>query len=305
MDWGLYRYFLAVAETGSLTGAARSLGVSQPTVGRQIQALEEKLDARLFDRVANGYVLTAAGKAVVELARSIELNAVAIERKVAGEDRSLAGKVCLSAPEGIANCWLMPKIALFQARHPEIELELIIGMSHHDLIRREADIALRIGDPGSEELVGRRLCEVTFGLYASEAYLLRHGRPRSLEDLAQHRIIESVKAVGQLAQARQLRAAAGRAVAGFACNSIVAQFKALQAGLGLLAIPHYMAQGQAKLQQVLPEDFFGSLDLWLLTHRDLRETARMRALLDFLAAEIAADRDLLTGRPPGSESLAS
>ena len=246
MDWGLYRYFLAVAETGSLSGAARSLGVSQPTVGRQIQGLEEQLNARLFERAAHGYVLTATGRAVVELARSIELNAFAIERRVAGEDRSLTGKVCLSAPEGIANCWLMPKLAGFQARHPEIELELIIGMSHHDLIRREADVALRIGDPGSEELVGRRLCEVSFGLYASETYRQRHGLPQSLDELARHRIIESVGAVGRLAQVRRLREIAGDAEVGFACNSILTQFRALLNGLGLLAVPDYMARGHAE-----------------------------------------------------------
>lgn len=300
MDWGLYRYFLAVAETGSLSGAARSLGVSQPTVGRQIQGLEEKLNARLFERAAHGYVLTATGRAVVELARSIELNAFAIERRVAGEDRSLAGKLCLSAPEGIANCWLMPKLAVFQSRHPEIELELIVGMSQQDLVRREADVALRIGNPGSEELVGRRLCKVSFGLYASESYRLRHGLPRSLDELVRHKIIESVEAVGHLAQARKLREVAGCAEVGFACNSILTQFRALKNGFGLLALPHYMAHGHPDLHRVLPEAFSGSLDLWLLTHRDLKETTRVRALLDFLAAEVARDLTLLTGRQPCS-----
>ena len=295
MDWGLYRYFLAVAETGSLSGAARKLGVSQPTVGRQIQELEARLNTRLFDRMTNGYSLTPTGGTVVDLARTIEVNAVAIERKIAGVDQSLAGPVCLSAPEGIGNCWLVPKIAAFRERCPEIEIELIVGMSQHDLVRREADVALRIGEPGADELVGRRVSKVGFGLYASDAYIARRGLPARPADLSEHCIIESVGQVADLVQARRLRELMGEFRCGFACSTLLVQFTALQHGLGLLPIPHYMAHGHPELHRVLAEDFAVSLDLWLLTHQDLKATPRIRAVIDFLAEQIAADRHLLMG----------
>ena len=297
MDWSLYRFFLAVAQCGSLSGAARQLGVSQPTVGRQIQELEGHLGARLFDRVASGYVLTETGEAIVGLAKSIELSAVAIERRIAGEDQSLAGSICLCAPEGLGNCWLVPKLAKLRDRHPEIDVDLVIGMSLRDLVRREADVALRIGNPGSDELIGRRIAKVAFGLYASEAYLSRYGAPRSLGDLSRHTVIGSTGPVANLSQVERLQAMMGETGFGFSCNTLLVQFSALQHGLGLLPIPHYMAHGHPELHRVLEEDFSDSLDLWLLTHRDLKETARIRTVLSFLGEEIGRDRQLLLGEP--------
>lgn len=293
MDWGLYRYFLAVVESGSLSGAARRLGVSQPTVGRQIQELEVRLNTRLFDRRAHGYSLTPTGETVVELARSIEGNAVAIERKIAGVDQNQAGPVCLCAPEGLGNAWLVPKLAALRERHPAIEIELVIGMGQRDLGRREADIALRIGEPGADDLVGRRISKVGFGLYAAASYLAQRGRPERLEDLAGHCIIGSVGPLADLAQVRRLRELTGEPRCSFACSNLLVQFTALQSGLGLLSIPHYMAHGHAELRRVLADDLQLALDLWLLTHRDLKATARVRAVMDFLAAEIVADRELL------------
>lgn len=295
LDWGLYRYFLAVAHSGSLTAAARRLGVSQPTVGRQIQTLEEVMGARLFDRACSGYVLTDAGQAIVELAQVIEEQALAIERRVAGNDERLEGRVCISAAEGFATYWLAPKLPELRQRHPDIEIELLVGSAALDLMRREADIVLRIGEPRSNELVGRRIGKVHFGLFAAEPYLAAKGVPDSLDQLSEHIVIESVGAIADLAQVRRLRAVAARAPAAFLCDNLLTQFAALRAGMGLMALPLYMAQAAPALRRVLSEEFDLALDLWLLVHRDLRPVARIGVVFEFLADAICRDREHFTG----------
>ena len=297
VDWGLYRYFLAVANAGSLTAAARHLGVSQPTVGRQIQALEEIIGARLFDRANSGYVLTGPGEAIIELARAIENQALAIERRIAGEDGRVEGRVRVSAAEGLSTYWLAPRLPELRERYPDIEIELVVGSAALDLVRREADIVLRIGDPRSEDLVGRRLGQVHFGLFAAEGYIAAKGLPERPDQLAEHAVIESTGAIADLAQARRLRDLAGAAPAPVLCNNLMTQFAALQAGVGLMALPLYMAQAVPGLRRLLAEDFDVALDLWLLVHRDLRPMARIGVVFEFLAEALRRDRALFTGSP--------
>ncbi len=295
-DWDSYRCFLMVAREGSLSAAARRLNISQPTIGRRIHALEQSLQARLFVRENHGYRLTPAGERILELIENMERDALAVERRVGGDDKSLAGEVCLCTTEGIATYWLAPKLPKLKECLPEIEIEIVVGIHMLDLLRREADLALRIGNPGSEELVGRRLGQVHCGLFASKAYLAKHGRPKSLEDLAQHSLVESTREIAGLAQVRLLRDVAPRASTALRCNSVTTQMAAARAGLAILALPLYMAQGAPKLQRILTKSFAPELDIWLLTHRDLKQTARIRAVIDFLAKEIKRDMPRLTGR---------
>ena len=295
-DWDDYRFFLAVSETGSLSAAARKLGVTQPTVGRRVNDLEKRLGARLFDRMSHGYELTAAGQRISELAARIECTAFAIEQRVSGEDAQLNGRVSITTAEGMGICWLAPRLPKLRERYPDIDIELVVGVGVLDLVRREADIALRIGNPGCVELVGRRIGDVHCGLYASESYLARHGEPAALEDLSRHTIIESVRDIANLAQARRLREVAKDAGVGVRCNNLTAQIAAARAGLGILALPDYMVGGASGLRRILAASFDSKLDLWLLTHRDLRRTARIRAVLDFLAEEIRDDDGRMTGK---------
>ena len=295
IDWGLYRHFLAVADTGSLTAAAKELGVSQPTVGRQIQSLEKVMDARLFDRDSNGYVLTPAGEAILELAQAIHQQAMAIERRIAGEDRRLEGCVRISAAEGLATYWLPERLASFHKCYPQIEIELIVRSAALDLMRREADIVMRIGEPRANDLVGRRIGKIHFGLFATEGYLASNGVPEKPDDIAQHHIIESIGAIENLAQARRLREIAGRVPTAIRCDNLLTQFAALQTGIGIMAVPLYMASTVPGLQRVLPKDFDVVLDLWLLTHRDLRPLARISAVFEFLAEAICQDQGRFTG----------
>ena len=296
MDWSGYQYFLAVAETGSLSAAARHLGVSQPTVGRQVQALEESLKARLFIRTPTGYELTSAGHEIVELAQDIEERTVAIRRRIGGQDSKLSGRICIAVTEGLATFWLASKVPLLKHRHPEIEIELKVGIPAHDLTRWEADVALRVGSPVCDELVGRCISEVGFGLYASDTYLATHGEPAAIADLAGHSLIGSTGEIANLPQVRKLSDLSKTASVSMSCNFLMTQFMAMRHGLGLLALPHYMAAAAPDVRRVLAADFDVTLDLWVLTHRDLKETARVRATIDFLCEEIDAARAHFRGQ---------
>lgn len=292
-DWNDIRYFLAVAQTGTFSAAARELRVSQSTVARRIREFEYRLGARLFDRVNQGYELTTAGKDIVHMAASMDRKASTIEQKVGGESVRLSGIVRLTTTEGLGACWLAERLPRFWERYPQIEIELVIGEGLVDLQQREADIALRIGTPGSEALVGRRLGCVGCGLYASQSYLAERGEPVSLNDLADHAVIESIGELAEVKQVRRLREVVKIDTVSMRSNSMLAQIAAVKAGLGVLPLPHFAVAGVPELRHVLPRDFVVSLDLWLLTHRDLKYTKRVRALLEYLKEEVRRDPPLL------------
>ena len=288
-NWDYFRFFLAVAESGSLSGASQILGVSHPTVRRQIRDLELSLSTKLFNRTPDGYVLTAEGERMVDLARTMEITAHAIERSASGEESKCEGRVTLAAAAGIGTHWLAPKLAEFRRLYPAGEVELNISRSQLDLMRLEADLALRMGDPGGQELVGRRVGTVSFGLYAARTYLERNGTPQTAEDLKDHDVIDSTGEIGGLAQVKRLREIAGDAAMPFSSNNLLTQFAAMQAGGGILPAPDYMTRDLSCIVRVLPDVFNVELDLWLLTHEDLTRTARVRTLMDFLIDSIRTD----------------
>lgn len=292
-DWDDYRHFLAVAETGSLSAAARRLGVSQPTVGRRIDALELALQARLFDRLSRGYALTSAGESVRELAKSMERDAQVIQRRVGGEQGVPAGKVRVAAAVGLGVYWLAPRLPQLTATYPQLDIDLIIDMSLSDLMRGEADVALRVGGPGSVALVGRRLGAVSTGLFASRAYLDARGTPLSLGELASHDYVESIGDIAQLAQAKELRRIVRGARVAACTNDLSGMLEMVRAGLGVAALPSYVTGLYPELRRVLERQFDIRLDLWLLTRSELRDTARVRAVLDFLIGAMRDDEGLL------------
>ncbi len=295
LDWDAYRFFIAVVDAGSFSAAARRLRVSQPTVGRKISELEDRLQVRLFDRLNHGYSLTDAGHSIVRYCRDLETNALCIERAVAGQDRTLEGKVQLATTDGLGAYWLAPRLPRWHERHPKIEIELLVGTSSLDLTRREADIAFRIGDPGSEDLIGRKIGLVSFGLYGARTYFEKWGEPSDISDLREHTIIGSVGNLANLVQARRLREISEGAEHCLQCNHLPTQIAAVSAGVGLLALPCYVGATVSELRRILPNDFDITLDLWLLTHRDLRAVTRIRMMLDFLAEEVKRDEGHLTG----------
>ncbi len=294
-NWDDFRYFLALAQSGNLSAAAVSMQVSQPTMGRRIKDLESKLNAKLFERRSVGYVLTSAGEKIRDLAAQMEAEAMAIERRVAGTDTRPTGRVCIAATEGLAKYWLVPQLAALKQTTPGLDIELAVGIPMSDLLRREADVALRIGTPGSDQLVGRKLGRLTAGLYGSPAYLDAHGEPVSLKSLGQHSIIESQRTIEDIPQARILRHHARAARVAFRSDHVDTQMAAARQGLGLVPLLAYMRWGAPELKRVLVSAFDVKLDLWLLTHEDLRESARIRVVLDFIADAFRRDMAALNG----------
>jgi DNA-binding transcriptional LysR family regulator len=285
--WELYRSFLAVIQEGSLSAAARRLGLTQPTVGRHVDSLGQALGATLFTRSPAGLQPTPAALDLVSHAETMAASAAALQRAASGEAREERGTVRLTASEIMGAEVLPPMLARFRARHPGIVLELVLTNRTEDLLRREADLALRMARPRQAALVARRVGQVGIGLYAHRRYAELHGLPRSIEELMQHALIgfdrddTAWRGLGEMA----FRLA--RAPLAFRSDSDLAQLAVLRAGLGIGGIQHPIARRDRDLVPVLPRAIRFDLDLWLALHEDLRASRRVRLLFDHLAEDLS------------------
>ena len=294
LNWSALKDFLAVAEYGSLSAAARQLDVSQPTLTRRMAALEEGLGVELFRRSPQGLELTDAGEAMLEPVRAMERGAEAVEVAVSGRDLTPAGLVRVTSTDGLAVEWLTPALAEFRPRYPRIELEVITAITTMDVLRREADIAIRLGRPSQAELVARRLAELTYGLYVSRAYLEEHGAPQSPADLASHRGVGFDVGDVYHGTGGVLDRLLGDANIVYRANTLAAQLAAIRAGFGVGGQACFIADRDPNLVRVLPDTEL-RFDLWLVTHPGLRRSARIRATYDFLAEKLIESRALLAG----------
>lgn len=288
LNWDDLRVFLAVARAGSLSGAARKLGVNHSTVFRRIAGFEQALGVRLFERLPNGYALTPAGEETLAIAERIEADFASIDRTLVGRDLRLSGVVRITTTDMLA-LWLLPDhLERLRATCPAIEIEIATGNESLDLSQRETDIALRIANSPPETLVGRRVGELDFAIYGASAYCAAH--PGS--GLGGHDWIGLDRAHAPLM--RQLREFAPEVRPVTRSNSVACTVQLARAGLGLAVLPCVIADRQADLVRLvdLPATF--RLGLWLLTHEDLRHTARIRAVMAFLADALTGDltRDL-------------
>jgi DNA-binding transcriptional LysR family regulator len=292
-DWADIRLFLAILDQGSLIAAAEHLGLTQPTVGRRLSAMEERFGTPLFVRAGRRMQLTDAGKAILDSARRMESEMLAIERNLEAQSTALRGEVTISATEGTGTEWLAPVLRDFHREYPEILLNVQIESRAVDLIHREADIALRLGQPVQPELIARRLVTVGFGLYASQSYLDNAPPLRSLEDLPSHKL------VGLLGPGNRPREPHTFPVTQplpgdyvYLSNSATAQLAAVRAGFGVGVLSHRWAAMTGKLIRVLPDYTAASIDMWLVTHEELRYSARIRTTFDFIATRVLADAEL-------------
>ncbi len=288
-DWSDYLVCLTVAEAGSFTAAATELGVSQPTVTRRMQALEDRLGEPLFERENGKTQLTSLGRRIVSHAKRMREEASAIHRAAIAQDQSLSGLVVVSASEGLGADWLPGALAGFQANHPAIAIEIVIKNHPANLADREADIALRWNGPGTQQsLVGRRGATVGAGLYASKAYLDKHGRPQSVEDLADHACVAwSLGDYFGWPNTEQGTPVLPGRIA-FKANSPASHIKGVEAGFGIGITSHRLARPCRDVEQVLP-DFTPALDLWVVAHETVRKSARIRAAFDHIIAEMKRD----------------
>lgn len=298
LNWNDYRYLLAVESNGSLAAAARRLGVSQPTVGRRLATLSEALGVALVDLSADGARLSEAGRRVCEQARVLEQQAALIELSARNGPEEAATRIRLAASEGFAHAALVRMIAAFQVTNPQIHVDLISGTRLSDIRHSEADVAVRIGDPSDELLLGRTVGQIEIGLYAHDSYLERAGPLRAMADLNDHAIIESIGEIANLPQARALRNAAPRATVAFSSNNLLNQIDALMCGLGILHLPSYRARELSGVRRVLKQAFNMPHDVWLLCRPAARDQAAVRALIDHLAREIPKRLKQLNAAPP-------
>ncbi len=289
-DWSDMALFLAVLDGGNLVAAAETLGLSQPTVGRRLAALEQRLGAALFARTGRRMLPTEVALSIEDSARKMDREMYAIRRSVAGAAEGLSGQVTISANEGTGSEWLVPVLATLQHKYPEIFIDLRIEARAADLVHREADIALRMGRPTQLDLITRKLATVGFGLYASREFLDRQGPIASVEDLNGKPWIRGVfNRLGNdlLHDFFGEHSLNCRIV--LSTNSPAAQLRAVGSGIGIGVLSHRWASQEPDLLRVLPEVGAAAIDLWLVTHEDLRHSARIRAVADHIAA--AARRD--------------
>ena len=280
-DWNDIRFFLAVGRAGSFNAAARDLGTSQPTVSRKIASLEAQFGAVLFDRHQDGLTLTQVGRSLWDEALGIEEAAFAFERRLAAQTNEATGLVRMSTTEGLGTLWLTPKLAEFSQRHPGLTLQMLLENHASDLLRREADLALRLTRPITPDLIAKKVGELSFGLFASREYISRCGLPGSLQELGRHRLVSLALRQSKLDETWQDILDAGSAVA-YSTNSSLAEIAAVHSGLGVGLLPVYAAR-LFSLVRVLPVQQWRRRDIWLVVHPDVKSSVRIRVLFDAVA----------------------
>lgn len=285
-DWTLYRSFLAVLREGSLSAAARAIGATQPTLGRHIEQLEQALGCPLFTRSPGGLTPTPMAHALRPHAESMETAADALMRQASGEASAVRGTVRISASEMVGGVVLPPILARFQSDYPEIALELSLSNSQDDLLRREADLAVRMVRPTQEALLARQVGTITIGFYAHRRYVERHGLPADLAEVANHIVIgydkDETVARGLTFGGRPVT----RDLFRYRVDNDLAQYQALLAGTGIGGCQDRLAERNPDLVAVLPDQIRFRYESWLVMHQDQRDNRRIKLLFDFLAEEM-------------------
>jgi DNA-binding transcriptional LysR family regulator len=297
-DWNEPRLVLAVLRAGSLTGAAKSLGIDHSTAFRRLNALEDKLGVRLFERIPGGaYTPTSAGERMAAAAERMEDEALAVDRDIAGHDHRLSGRLRVTSSETLAYRLLTNHLAMFRRAHPGIVVELVIDNRVLSLSRREADIALRPARPKEGDLWGRKLAGVAWTVYGARTVVSRSGGPISgPKDLGARALIGWDETAG-IAAADWLGRMAPAEAFVYRTNSLVNQLLAAKAGIGLALLPCYLGDPEPDIIRVLPQPVPALAgELWIVTHADLKDTARVRAFFDLVGEGLAKERALLEGR---------
>jgi DNA-binding transcriptional LysR family regulator len=286
MNWDNARFFLAVARTGTLRGAAVQLNVDQATVGRRIAALEDALSATLFLRTPALLVLTPAGEALLGPAESMEQAALLIERRVAGLDVQLAGTIRVATTDSLGKRFLVPAIAKVRRAHPGIEIVFVTSAQIANLTRREADLAIRTLRPDSPDLIARKLARLESRLYASRDYLAARGEPREGEAFEGHDLVMYQQPVVPSMWHALCGEPTSRGRAVFQISSTAMLVEATIAGIGIAELPCFRAENEPELVRVMPH-CYNHFDVWLVAHADLYKTARMQTLVAAVVEEFA------------------
>ncbi len=287
-DWNDLRFFLAVAQVGTLTGAARRLGTDHATVSRRISALEAAIGAKLFERTPQGYLTTLSGERLIAHAEAMEAEAIAATEGVGRPEAGISGTLRINTLEGFGNSFLAPRIGRFAERHPRLRLELVMIQQIVALSRREGDVAIGLAPPKESRFVTTRLTDYRLGLFAAPAYLARHPAITARRDLEGHAFVGYVDDLVFTRGLDYLDEVLPGLKARIQSSSLVTQRTITEEGHGLCVLPLFMTRDRPGLVPVLPEEVRLTRSYWLFTHGDIAESARVRAVVRFVQEEIAA-----------------
>ncbi|WP_082548597.1 LysR family transcriptional regulator [Rhizobacter sp. Root404] len=295
-DWDDLKHLLAVARHGSTLAAGRALGVDQSTVQRRLVELERRIGQSLVQRQPSGYRLTDFGQEMLPFAEAVERSVQAFERQLRTLGTEAAGVIRLTCPEPIVNRITQAGLLdRFHARHPALHVQFVMSDKYVDLAQGEADVALRSGDTDDDELVGRKIGDSIWAVYASRAYIERHGQPAGIEDLASHALVGFDDTMTRHRIAQWLRNVAPDAPLAARSSSVLGLIYSVKAGIGIGPLPLSIGDAEPDLVRVLGPVAELSRIWRLLTTRELRRTPRVSALFDFVVEEIDALRPILTG----------
>jgi DNA-binding transcriptional LysR family regulator len=286
--WDLYRSFLAVLRLGSLSAAARSLGLTQPTIGRHITLLQQSLEGRaLFTRSQTGLLPTEAAHLLRPHAEDMAAAAAAFVRLGSGNRQDTAGVVRLAAAD-VMGVEVLPSIlSEFRSQFPATVIELSLSNEMADLLRRDADIAVRMVRPRQKALLAKRAGKVALGFHAHRRYLERYGYPERLEDLARHTLIGFDRALPFANLLKAMPVPVSRELFAFRCDNDLAQLAALRSGFGIGVCQAGIARRDPDLLPLLTKQFKVEMEIWIVMHNDLKRSSRMRVMFDHLASRLA------------------
>jgi DNA-binding transcriptional LysR family regulator len=295
ISWDDFRLVRAISETGSLSGAGDLLGLNHSTVFRRLNALEQESGARIFERSRTGYAPTPAGEEMVNIANRMFDEITDFERKVAGQDLKPSGELRVTTNDSLVAHLLTPIFGAFAKAYPDIVLDIVIDNRALNLSKRDADVAIRATSEPPETLVGRRIASICWAIYGKAP--LPEPAPSTVADLADRPWIGFGDAIGNIGPARWVSRNLPQAKTVYRLNTVLGMSQAVEAGLGIGLLPCFIGERAASIARVLPEAMEFETSLWLLTHPDLRNAARVRTFLDFMGRELNRSRNLIEGRP--------
>lgn len=291
MNWDDVRVFLAVARSGQMLAAARSLGLNHATVARRVDALEAALGSRLFERRTTGSALSAEGERFLPFAERMESEAVTAREATGSSSTILSGTVRIGAPDGFGVGYLAARLGDLLEQHPGLKIELVPVSRSFSLSRREADIAVTLERPREGRLVARKLVDYTLGLYAARRYLQRNGRPRTADELPDHRLVgyvDDLLFTSALNYTPEIHKAWQTTLA---VSSALGQMAAVRAGAGIGILHTFMARTDRTLVNILPDRII-ERSYWMVVHEDLRGIARIDLVAGYIASAVRADQHL-------------
>jgi DNA-binding transcriptional LysR family regulator len=286
-DWTLWHSFVAVADHGSLSAAARAIGQSQPTLGRHIRMLEEHLGLTLFRRVPRGLEPSEAAVPLLDAAREMAKTAARLTRIAEGRQETLRGTVRITASRVVSHYMLPPILAALRRAEPEIQLELVPSDTTENLLFHEADIALRMFRPEQLDIIARHVADLPIGLYAARSYLDLNGRPQTVDELMLHAFVGYDRDERILRLMRAMGYPVTRDFFALRCDDQTAHWELVRAGCGISGAQCQIGDADPLLERIMPDLDLPSLPLWLAAPQALRSNPRIRRVWDFLASELS------------------